>query len=120
MLITFKSSAGGDVIMFGEVARLMLVTIGKDPMDERGIVTVEQLPSALASLKTAMARDKAERASHAEKERGKDDEDEGIHRKDPLISFAQRAVPLVELMGYALKEETPVIWESSMSGNGLH
>lgn len=118
MLITFKSRASGDVIMFGEVARLMLVIIGKDPMDERGIITVAQLPGALAALGAAIARDKAERASHEENQRDEEEHEEAGHRKDTRISFSQRAVPLVELMAYSMQEQTPVIWETSMVGNG--
>lgn len=111
MLITFKSSASSDVIMFGDVARAMLATIGKDPADERGIITVAQLPAAIAALKEAMENDKAERASHSHEDKAEHDEEEA-GKKGAAISFAQRAVPLIELMSYSLKEETPVIWEA--------
>ena len=114
MITVFRSKASGDVIMFGDVARVMLATIGKDPMDERGIVTVEQLPAAIEALKDALQKDKTERASHAHghDKKEEEDEDEGPHHKTPVISFAQRVVPLIELMTYSLQEETPVIWEA--------
>jgi hypothetical protein len=106
MLITFKSSAGGDVIMFGEVARLMLVAIGKDPEDARGIITVEQLPGAMQALRAAMEQDKA---AHAGGQEG-DDSDKSPG-KEPFISFSKRALPLVDLMTHSIREKTPVIWE---------
>mgnify|MGYP000361404418 CR=1 FL=1 len=58
-IVTFKSRAAGDVIMFGKVARVLLEVIGKDPDDARGIVTVAQLPGAIAALRDAVAADKA-------------------------------------------------------------
>ena len=39
MLITFKSKASGDVIMFGDVAKRLMEVMGKSP-DNQGIVTV--------------------------------------------------------------------------------
>ena len=45
MLITFRSQAAGDVMMFDNVARQMLRIIGKEPAD-KGIITLAQLPAA--------------------------------------------------------------------------
>ena len=59
MMITFQSQAAGDVMMFGDVAKQMLKIIGKEPADA-GIVTVAQLPAAIAALKDAIAADRAE------------------------------------------------------------
>ena len=42
MLITFKSPASSDVMMFGDIARQMMGIIGKEVTD-KGIITVEQL-----------------------------------------------------------------------------
>lgn len=111
MLITFKSRAGADVIMFGDVAKQMLAVIGKDPEDTRGIVTTVQLPAALEALRAAVERDKLERASASNEEDETDDE-QAPRPKDARISFAQRAIPLMELMSHALREETHVIWEA--------
>ena len=61
MIVTFKSPASGDVIMFGDVAKRMMEIMGKDASD-KGIVTVEQLPDAIARLQAAIAADKAQRA----------------------------------------------------------
>lgn len=99
MIVTFKSSASGDVIMFGDVAQRMLEIMGKEA-GEKGIVTVEDLPDAIARLHAAIAADKA--SPRAEKA-GDDGERE-------FIGLAQRAVPLLELFELSLKKNRPVTW----------
>jgi hypothetical protein len=109
MLITFRSQASGDVMMFGEVARQMLRIIGKEPTD-KGIITVAQLPEAIAALKGAIAADKAERpersaSGRVNTETGPDD------GQDLFVSASQRAQPLLELFEWSLKADKPVLWE---------
>ncbi|GIK24823.1 MAG: DUF1840 domain-containing protein [Rhodocyclales bacterium] len=107
MLIVFKSKAAGDVMMFGDVAHTLMEIMGKDPGD-KGIVTVEQMPDAIARLKAAVAQDKAEKPIV--------DHDERIFEKTPeggkreYVSLARRAVPLIELLEFSLKEGEPVVW----------
>jgi hypothetical protein len=43
--------------------------LGKDPADAKGIVTVEQLPGAIAAVKAAIDADKARLAEAAEADR---------------------------------------------------
>ena len=108
MIYKFKSKAAGDVIMFGDVAHKMMEIMGKEACDQ-GIVTVDQLPAALASLKAAIAADREER-------KGLNDEElpqfeaaaDGSCR--PYISLSQRATPLVELLEWSLKKQVPVVW----------
>jgi hypothetical protein len=107
MLIVFKSKAAGDVMMFGDVAMTLMEVMGKDPAD-KGIVTVEQLPDAIARLKAAVAQDKAERPVIDHDERLFEKTPEGGKRE--VVSLARRAVPLIELLEYSLKEEVPVTW----------
>ncbi len=104
MLIIFKSPAGGDVIMFEKNGKDMLTVLGKDPADAKGIVTVEQLPAAIDTLKAAIAADKARQA-----EQGEPDEAEA-KPGGGNVSFFQRAVPLLELLERSLKEKKPVTW----------
>jgi hypothetical protein len=107
MIVTFKSAAAGDVIMFGDVARRMMELMGKRP-DAQGIVTVEQLPDAIARLRAAAAADKARHA-------GLQDEDlpqneTGESGKRPYVSLAQRAAPLLEVLEWAQQKKKPVTW----------
>ncbi len=108
MLITFKSKASGDVIMFGDVAQRLMEVMDKSPGDQ-GIVTVEQLPDALARLKAAVAEDKVNQAPTEDDAQPKIEETaEGDQRE--FVSLARRAVPLIELLEYSLKAKVPVVW----------
>lgn len=98
MLITFKSPASSDVMMFGEVAEKMLEIIGKEPSG-KGIITVENLPAAIARLKDAIKADDLSRGQATQDTNGADS-----------VSIAQRALPLVELFEWSLKQEVPVVW----------
>ncbi|MBK8336758.1 MAG: DUF1840 domain-containing protein [Sterolibacteriaceae bacterium] len=105
MIITFKSRAAGDVIQFGEPGKRLLKIMGKDAESATGIITVEQIPDALARLKAAVA---AERAELGGKSAGQDDDE--LQGKPPAITLSQRAVPLIELLEYSLRDKTPVTW----------
>ena len=129
MLITFKCDADGDVIMFGEVGQQMLEIFGKDPADAHGIITVAQLPAAESCLTQAVEQDRLawleeERAAQAEAEReALADENEwppelaererARRAQEPHIRLAQRAAPLLAMLGHARRAGKPVIWEAT-------
>jgi hypothetical protein len=112
MIVTFQSPASGDVIMFGDVAQRMMKLMGKDPSD-KGIVTVEQLPEAIARLKAAIEEDKQQRAGVREEDLPQT-EPAGVggHAQSarPFVTLTQRAVPLLELLEWSLKKKKPVVW----------
>ena len=105
MLVTFKSAASGDLIMFEKNGKEILALLGKDPEAARGIVTVDQLPAAIAALRTAIAADKARQASLPV-----DDENEPESEVDRKVSLFQRAVPLLEMLERSLQGREPVTW----------
>ncbi|PKO83162.1 MAG: DUF1840 domain-containing protein [Betaproteobacteria bacterium HGW-Betaproteobacteria-11] len=107
MIITFKSAAAGDVIMFGDVAKRLLQTMGKEAA-EQGILTVEQLPAAIERLKAAIAEDKARIAAMTEEQRAQSEP--GATGGRLVVSLYQRAVPLLELLEWARKKGKPVVW----------
>ena len=106
MLITFKSGASADVIMFGDAARNLLKVLGKDPNDETGIVTVEQLPGAITALKAAIDENKQQHDDVSDDET----DEEAPRGMSAPVSFAQRAWPLLDMLEYSLKEQKPVTW----------
>lgn len=108
MIVTFQSDASGDVIMFGDVAHKMMELMGKEP-GAQGIVTVEQLPEALARLRAAVAADKARLAALSEDERP-EFEQAPDGQKRAFVSLTQRAAPLIELLEWSLKKQKPVMW----------
>lgn len=104
MLIIFKSAASGDVITFEKNARQILEILGKDRNDGKGIVTVEQLPGAIAQLRQAIADDLATYMAPP---------DEVLQSTLPegeCVRFHQRATPMLELLERSLAEKMPVTW----------
>ena len=103
-MITFRSEIGPDVMMFDEVAQRMMALMGKEHAT-RGVVTVEQLPAAIAALQQAIAQD---RAAQRKAPAAEEDDDEAPAAAP--VSLAQRAVPLVELLEISLARGKPVTW----------
>ena len=110
MLITFKSGASADVIMFGDPAKELIAMLGKDPEDAKGIVTVEQLPQAIEKLRAAIEADKARRALRDAEREEQEAEEQGKTGMAAPAGLAQRAWPLLDMLESALKEGVPVVW----------
>lgn len=104
MLIVFKSSASGDVILLEHSGKQMLSVLGKDPDDPKGILTVEQLPGAIAALKTASEVDKAAGADPD------DDDNDADAEHGGGVRLFHRTVPLLELLERSLNDKVPVTW----------
>ena len=58
MLYEFRSRATGPVVMVGKTGEQILQIIGK-PVEPTGIITVAQIPAAIAALKQAAEREQA-------------------------------------------------------------
>lgn len=109
MLFKFKSQATGDLIMLeADARRLLKIILGDDPA--KGIVQAKDLPSAIASLESAVEKDESDRKQRADKSRslvsGED--------VDPIplnsVSLAQRAAPMLKLLKRCLAEDSDVVW----------
>lgn len=108
MIVTFKSAAGADVIYFGDVAQRLMALMGKEA-GPKGIITVEQLPEAIARLKAAIAEDRERHLRLVQdEERGTETAEGGGTR--PAVSLTQRALPLLALLEESLAEKKPVVW----------
>ena len=102
MLITFKSRAHADVIMFGEVALKLIKLMGRDETVPSAIQP-EDIPQALKSLREGVA---VEDAAVIENET-EDIEEEEVEQ----VSVHNRALPLIEILNAAERENVPVMWE---------
>ena len=100
MLIIFKSGACADLIMLEKSGKAILELLGKDPDENRGIVTVDQLPVAIAALHRVIGDAKG-RGSIAEAETDESDEP---------VDLAIRAVPVLEMFEASLVALAPVTW----------
>jgi hypothetical protein len=102
MLITFKTRAYADVAMFGEVALKLIKLMGRRETVPSAIEP-EDIPQALKMLRTGIAAD-----DDAAKE---DESEDGDDETEEFVSVHNRALPLIEILQAAHKENVPVMWE---------
>lgn len=102
MLFTFKSTGNADLIMYETSGKEILALLGKHPEDARGVITVEQLPAAISTLKKAVAATRAVPTELNAKE--------GEADAELPVNLHQRAVPFIEMLERAAKAGEPVVW----------
>ena len=103
MIYQFRSKAAPDVIMLADLTQRIFEILGR-PLEPRGILTVEQLPSLIISLETAILKDLEERS----KSNATDQE----NSEKPKLTdrLGQRAYPFLALMKQAKAKDEPVMW----------
>ena len=109
MIVTFRSDAYADIMMFGDIAIQLLELMGHSGTVP-GALPADEVPGALARLKAAVADDRARIAAtpkpgpadHDEK----DDED-----REPPVQLAHRALPLIELLEASAAAKRDVMWD---------
>lgn len=109
MLFTFKSDAAADVLMLGDAAKKLIAILGKDASDTKGIVTVDQLPDAIARLRAAIEEDRARHPAQTEDDEAADREAGRTGMAAP-VSLAQRAWPLLDMLEQSQRAGVPVVW----------
>jgi hypothetical protein len=102
MLVTFKCSAYADITMFGEVALKLLGMMGRSGKVPSAL-SAEDIPAALESLRKGVADADAKLEDQPPHE-----EEEGEERR---VSMHNRALPLIEMLETAEREDVPVMWE---------
>ena len=118
MLFEFKSRATGSVVMTNDVGKKVLPLIGKSA-DPKGIVTVAQMPAAIAAHEAACKREnelaaaaKAKAKSPPAKPGGGATAPDDEHPEDDphLIGICQRVFPLIEMLKASLAAGKDVTW----------
>lgn len=109
MLYKFKSRATADLIMLEVNGRQILEIIGKSP-EAHGIVTVEQIPAAIAALEAAAAEDAARRAASGANEADEAEEEAPPSGAQDGVSLGRRVAPLVEMLRRSAAEGMDVTW----------
>ena len=107
MIYKFKSKAAGDVIMMKANGDQVLRVIGKAPGGQ-GIVTVGELPAAIAALEAAIGSGVG--GGDPKPAEGGADEDRGGAEAAELVSLQRRAWPLLEMMKTSLAARADVVW----------
>ena len=103
MIYQFRSKAGPDVIMLADLTQRIFEILSR-PLEPRGILTVEQLPSLIIALETAILKDLEDRAKNNMTDQ------ENIERPKLADRLGQRAYPFLELMKQAKAKDEPVMW----------
>jgi len=110
MLIVFQSKSAAEVLMFAQHALPILKAAGKPiegELPERGVITRDQLPAAIAGIERAMAISK----ESEEQPDTDDDNDDKVHPINEPVSFRRRAYPLLAMLRLANEKQEDVIWE---------
>ena len=103
MLIKFKTTANyPEITMFGEVAMKLLKMMGRSGKVPSA-VSAEDIPAALKLLRQGVAD-----ADAALEDQPPHEEEEGEERR---VSMHNRALPLIEMLETAAREDVPVMWE---------
>ncbi len=103
MLIRFTSDVAGHFIMLGDNALPLLRLMGMSGR-EQGAVSGEDLQQALQTLQAGLQR-AAEMAARPAQESEDDDEDA------VPVSLQRRALPLLEMLQRAAREDGYVMWQ---------
>ena len=98
MLVTFTTDAYADITLFGDVALTMLKMMGHSA-SVPGAILAADVPAALSRLSAAIGADKASSPV------------ENKNADEPLVSVANRALPLINLLTAAAKAESNVMWK---------
>jgi hypothetical protein len=101
MLVTFSCDAHENITMFGNVAQRLLRMMGHSGTIPSALMA-DDVPDALSRLKAAVGREKAKPVGNLDPD---SEEDDG-----PEVSLAHRAIPLIDLLENAAKENCNVMW----------
>ncbi|MGP1629680.1 MAG: DUF1840 domain-containing protein [Giesbergeria sp.] len=108
MLYKFKSRATADLIMLDAQGGQILKIMGKEPALQ-GIVTVAQIPAAIAAIEAAVTAEERNAAAAEEK----DDAVSAQQRDDETqdrVTLRQRAAPFLDMLRRSAAEDADVVW----------
>ncbi len=103
MLYKFKSQAAGDVIMLPMNGEQMLSIMGKD-VTPQGIITLAQIPAAIAALEAEIA---VHEADLARRDANEPSSEEVL---GDSVMLRQRAAPLIDLLRCSAEAGKDVVW----------
>ena len=105
MLFKFKSNVTGDLIMLEPNGKRVLAIIGKEA-SPKGIITPEQMPSAIAALEQAVQTEETEHRAAVDKANA-----EGKPTPQfEAVSLRQRAVPFVDMLKRCSRKGKEIVW----------
>jgi hypothetical protein len=103
MLITFHTKAYADIVTFGEVGKKLLELMGHSGTVP-GAIKAADVPNALERLTAGVAEQGEEPLGQIPEQQDTD------APKQSVVSLAQRAYPVMELLKAAAADECDVSW----------
>lgn len=111
MIVTFRSNAYADTLMFGDIAVHLLELMGHSGTVP-GALLAEDVPAALDRLKKAIAASKAAVVEESNRVRDDEDiEDDDDDSSERTVALAHRALPLIELLEASARARCNVMWD---------
>jgi hypothetical protein len=110
MLITFKSKAYPNVMMYQDHAKRILDLLHKD--GERGVITAEEAGRAVKLLENEIEESRKHQATD-EMERdvkAHQGEEDTEHEPAEVVTFSTRAFPLLEMLRASRDQQTDILW----------
>lgn len=111
MLITFKSKAYPNVLMYQEHAKRILDLLHKD--SDRGVITAAEATQAVKLLESEIEESRKHQATDELEEDVKahhGDVSDAEHEQVQTVSFSTRAYPLLEMLRAARDQGNDVLW----------
>lgn len=105
-MLKFKSQATAEVILLESSAQQVLKIIGKESA-QQGIITVAQIPSAVAALKAAVEEHHAQ--PDVIETIGEHQDGEHLH-PDGNVTLRQRVAPFIDMLQRSAAEGKDVVW----------
>ena len=106
MIVTFRTKAFANITMFGDIAVRLLKLMGHSGTVPSAVLP-EDIPAALGRLRTAIG---AKESTTPDAVLIQDEELDEVP-----VSLENRALPLIELLEAAIRENAPVRWEAGFS-----
>lgn len=110
MLITFKSKAYPNVMMYKDHAKRILDLLHKD--SDRGVITAEEATRAVKLLESEIEESRKHQATDEVEQdvKAHHGEEDTEHEAIETVTFSTRAFPLLEMLRAARDQQTDVLW----------
>jgi cyclopropane-fatty-acyl-phospholipid synthase len=103
MIYKFKSQTAADVIMLKLNGDQMLAIVGKEP-SAQGIITVAQIPAAIAALEAAVVTHESAESRRTEQPQME------VEVEGDSVRLRDRAAPFIELLRSSAQAGKDVVW----------
>lgn len=95
--------------MFHSDAKNILTLLGKDIAQSKGVITVPEMPAAIATLQMAIGKSQQALAAAAGEKHDRET-GEVEPAKDHQIAFCRRAQPFLEMLKICLRDNKAITW----------